>query len=45
MFRDHPQLSDQYMDVFYGTIQKEQRNDVDREVTVLARKAAEDLLQ
>ena len=45
MFRDHPQLSDQYMDVFYGIIQKEPRNDVDREVTMLARKAAEDLLQ
>ena len=45
MFHDYPQLSDLYIDVFYGAIGKEQRNDVDRKITVLARKAADDLFR
>ena len=45
MFRDHPDLSDQYLDVFYGTTETEPRNEVDRKVIELAREAADGLFK
>ena len=36
MFRDHPDLSDQHIDVFYGCTNDRPRNEVDREVLKLA---------
>lgn len=43
MFRDHPQLSNEYIDVFYGNVESEPRNDVDRKVIEMAREAADGL--
>ena len=43
MFRDHPDLSDEYLDVFYGSTEMEPRNDVDRKVIELARETADEL--
>ena len=45
MFRDHPELPNMYIDVFYGNIGDEPRNDVDREVITLAREAADGLFE
>ena len=45
MFRDHPDLSDDYLDVFYGSTEMEPRNDVDRKVIELAREAADGLFK
>lgn len=45
MFRDHPDLSDEYLDVFYGTTETEPRNEVDRKVIELAREAADELFK
>ena len=43
MFRDHPYLSDQYTNVFYGTTESEPRSEVDKAVLVMAREAAEEI--
>ncbi len=43
MFHDHPELSDQYVDVFYGNLEDEPRNDVDARVLDIAREAADEL--
>ena len=45
MFRDHPDLSDEYLDVFYGSTEMEPRNDVDRKVIAMAREAADGLFK
>ena len=45
MFADHPQLSNQYLDVFYGHTSDEARNDVDRKVIKLAREVADELFE
>ena len=44
MFRDYPELSDQYLTVFYGALDGETRNEVDREVKALAKGIADELL-
>lgn len=43
MFRDYPQLSNEYIDVFYGKVEDTPRNDVDRKVIEMAREAADGL--
>ena len=43
MFNDHPQLSNEYIDVFYGDTKNEPRNEVDKRIVQLAREAADDL--
>lgn len=45
MFRDHPRLSDQYIDVFYGNVGDDPRNEVDRKVLGLAREVADGLFK
>ena len=43
MFRDYPDLSNEYVDVFYGSTDLSLRNDVDRQVMAIARKVADEL--
>ena len=43
MFRDHPELSNEYLDVFYGNIESRPRNGVDRRVIEMAREAADEV--
>ena len=43
LLRDYPDLSNEYIDVFYGSADLSPRNDVDRQVMAIARKAAEKL--
>ena len=43
MFRDHPELSDEYIDVFYGSTEAEPRNYIDLEMIRMAREAADGL--
>ena len=43
MFRDHPHLPEQYVDVFYGTTEQEPRNDVDKAVLAMAREIADEV--
>ena len=45
MFRDHPGLSAEYIDVFYGCTGNEPRNSVDRKVLGMAREAADGLFE
>lgn len=45
MFRDHPELSNNYVDVFYGSTDGGPRNDVDRRVLEMAREAADELFE
>ncbi len=43
MFRDHPDLSNDYLDVFYGGLGSEPRNSVDRKVIGLAEETVREL--
>lgn len=45
MFRDHPGLSTEYIDVFYGSTGIEPRNGVDRKVLEMAREAADGIFE
>ena len=45
MFHDHPQLSNQYIDVFYGSTDGEPRNEVDKEIVEMAKEAADGLFK
>ena len=45
MFRDHPELSNEYTDVFYGSLDEEPRSDVGKDVIALAREAADELFR
>ena len=45
MFRDHPRLSAEYIDVFYGCTGNEPRNSVDRKVLGMAREEADGLFE
>lgn len=45
MFHDFPELSNDYIDVFYGEVDDEPRNEVDREQIELARKVADELFE
>lgn len=43
MFRDHRDLSSDYIDVFYGSTYNEPRNGVDRQVLDMAKEAVDEL--
>ncbi len=43
MFQDYPKLESEYIDVFYGSVKDEPRNELDAEIIQKARKAADDL--
>lgn len=45
MFRDFPQLDNQYVDVFYGNVSDFPRNQVDEEQIALAKKVADELFE
>ena len=45
MFRDHPEVSNEYLDVFYGDMGFEPRNEVDREVIEIARNIANEFFK
>ena len=45
MFRDYPDLSNEYIDVFYGDVSDIPRNDVDEEIINLAREKANELFK
>ena len=43
LFQDHPEVDDTYVDVFYGNLSNEPRNETDAEMIALARSVADDL--
>lgn len=43
MFREHPELGDEYIDVFYGALKNDTRNDVDKKVVQMAHEMSEHL--
>ncbi|MGO4997816.1 hypothetical protein [Oribacterium sp. Sow4_G1_1] len=43
MFREHPDLDNEYIDVFYGDLKGDTRNDVDRKVVQMAHEMSEHL--
>ena len=45
MFADFPRLPNDFIDVFYGEVDDEPRNEVDREQIELARKVADELFE
>lgn len=45
MFKDHPELSSDYLDVFYGSLDHEPRNPVDAKVIEMAWEALDELLR
>lgn len=45
MFRDFPNLGDEYTDVFYGSTENQPRGSLDAEMIARARKAAEELFE
>ena len=45
MFKDHPRVSIEYLDVFYGVTYEKPRNEVDRKVIEMAREAADGLFK
>ena len=45
MFSDHPQLSCEYIDVFYGSTDDKPKNDVDGKVIKMAREVADGLFK
>ena len=45
MFRDYPELSDEYVDVFYGATDNDTRNEVDAEVVDRAKKFCDSLFE
>lgn len=45
MFHDHPEISNDYLDVFYGDVSGEPRNDVDAEIIGKAKETADELFK
>ena len=45
MFRDYPELTDEYVDVFYGATDNETRNEVDADVVDRAKKFCDSLFE
>lgn len=45
MFHDHPELSNEYLDVFYGNFIEKPRNAVDEEIRALAKKKTDELFK
>lgn len=45
MFKDYPNLSNEYTDVFYGALNFEPRNEVDAEIIETAKRVADELFK
>ena len=45
MFYDHPKIPNDYLDVFYGDLITEPRNDIDGEVLQMCKELAADLFR
>ena len=45
MFRDYPNLSNEYLDVFYGGLGSEPRSGVDKKTIGLAKETAQELFE
>ena len=45
MFHDYPNLGTEYIDVFYGCVNAEPRNDLDAEIIDRAKKISHDLFE
>jgi hypothetical protein len=45
MFHDHPELSNEYLDVFYGNFIEKPRNAVDEEIRALAKEKTDELFK
>lgn len=45
MFHDHPELSNEYLDVFYGNTDSTPRNGVDEKILGMAREVADELFE
>lgn len=45
MFHDHPDLSNEYLDVFYGNFSEKPRNTVDEEIRALAKEKTDELFK
>ena len=45
MFRDHPEITDEYRDVFYGSTNREPVGSLDRRMISMAREAADALFK
>lgn len=43
MFRDYPELSNHYIDVFYGNVADEPRNEVDKRIIEMAKEVSDGL--
>lgn len=43
MFRDYPDLSNHYIDVFYGNVSDEPRNEVDKTIIEMAKEVSNEL--
>lgn len=43
MFKDYPDLSKDYIDVFYGDVANEPRNEVDKKIIEMAREVSDGL--
>lgn len=43
MFKDHPQLNNHYIDVFYGDVSDEPRNEVDKKIIEMAKEVSDGL--
>ena len=45
MFSDYPNLGNKYVDVFYGNLASETRNDIDEKIKVMAKERADELFK
>lgn len=45
MFSDHINLGNEYVDVFYGDLASEPRNDVDEKIITMAKESADELFK
>lgn len=45
MFKDHPQLNNHYIDVFYGDVADEPRNEVDKKIIEIAKEVSDGLFK
>ena len=43
MFKDYPDLSKDYIDVFYGDVANEPRNEVDKKIIEMAKEVSDGL--
>lgn len=43
MFKDYPQLNNHYIDVFYGNVSDEPRNEVDKTIIEMAKEVSNEL--